>query len=175
MKKALLTLVLVFGVFFYSFAQADKIVKHSGETVEANVIRVAEFTVIFKYVNEDAEQVVSKYAIEKIVYGKSGRTEKLTDKIVVAGKNDWEKVIVLEDKSEIAGLSKGGDIKGKTAFINFHTGSSSEKSAEKKLKQAAAELGCPFVLITFEKATNVANGGLGGNQDIKKGIAYKYM
>ncbi|GAA4325348.1 hypothetical protein GCM10023149_27620 [Mucilaginibacter gynuensis] len=174
MKHTLLTLTLIIGALVSTFAQNDKLFKHNGETIDGNVVRVAEYTIVFKYVNEDAEQTVSKYAVEKIVYGKSGRIEKISDKVTVTGKADWEKVVLLEDKSEIAGLTKGGDVRGKTAFINFHTGNSGDKSAEKKLKQAAAELGCQFVYVTSEKATNANNDSLGGNQDIKKGLAYKY-
>jgi len=174
MKKALLTLVLVAGALVQLFAQTDKIYKHNGETVDGNVVRVAEYTVVFKYANEDAEQTIGKYAVEKIVYGKSGRTEKITDKIEVKGKDDWEKVVILEDKSEISGLNKVGDVRGKTGFINYHTGNSGDKKAEKKLKEAAADLGCPFVLLTSEKSSNTSNNSFGGNQDIKKGLAYKY-
>lgn len=175
MKKILLILTLLTGALISAHAQTDKIYKHSGEVVEGNVVRVAEYTIIFKYANEDAEQTISKYAVDKIVYGKSGRNEHVTDKIVVSGKTDWEKVILLEDKSEISGLVKGGDVRGKTGFINFHTGNSGDKKAEKKLKEAAAEMGCPFIFVTMEKSTNVSNNALGGNQDIKKGLAYKYM
>ena len=56
-----------------AFSQNDKISLHSGKVIEGNVVRVGEFTVVFKYVSEDAEQTVSKYAVSKITYGKSGR------------------------------------------------------------------------------------------------------
>ena len=69
-----------------AFSQNDKIFMHNGKTIEGSVVRIAEFTVIFKYANEDAEQTVGKYAVEKIVYGKSGREEKVTDKIAVLSK-----------------------------------------------------------------------------------------
>ena len=72
------------------------------------MVRVDEYIVVYKYDGEDAENSISKYAIEKIVYGKSGRVQDFTEKIVVNGENDWEKVVVLEDKSHIAGLKKVG-------------------------------------------------------------------
>ena len=104
------------------------------------------------------------------MYGKSGREEKVTDKITVASKDDWENVVILEDKSEVAGLTKVEDIKGKTSgWISYRTGSGKDKKAEERLKQGAAELGCPFVLITGEKDPNLVNSA-----SIKKGIAYKY-
>ena len=156
-------------------AQNDKIFKHSGETVEGQVIRLEEYTVVFVYEGETAENTIGKYAIEKIVYGSSGRVEEVTEKIDVTGKDGWENVVILEDKSYIAGLSKGGEVRGKTGLINFQTGNSGDRKAEKKLKMDAAEMGCPFILLTADKTTVGANSNmLGGSQSIKKGVAYKY-
>ena len=158
-----------------TFAQIDKIYKHNGETVNGKVIKLEEYTIVFKYDGEDAENTMSKYAIEKIVYGKSGRVEEVTSKIVVNGEKDWEKVVILEDKGYIAGLKKGEEVRGKTGLINFQTGNTGDKKAEKKLKMAAAEIGCPFILLTADKVTAGANANqIGGSQAIKKGVGYKY-
>lgn len=172
MKK----LIFIFlSVVNFVSGQSDKIYKHSGETVEGTVVRLDEYTITFKYANEDAENVVGKYAIEKIVYGKSGRTEEVTEKITINGEDDWEKVVILEDKAYIAGLKKGEEVRGKTGLINFQTGNTGDKKAEKKLKMEAAKLGCPFILLTADKATVGANSNqLGGSQVIKKGVGYKY-
>jgi sRNA-binding regulator protein Hfq len=173
MKKIILIALLSFSAIVS--AQVDKIYKHNGETVDGKVIRLEEYTVVFKYDGEDAENVIGKYAIEKIVYGKSGRVEEVTEKIVVNGEADWEKVVILEEKSYIAGLKKVDEIRGKTGLINYHTGNTADKKAEKKLKMAAAAMGCPFILQTADKTTVGANSNsLGGSQAIKKGLAYKY-
>lgn len=172
MKKLIFTLLLIIN---FVSAQNDKIYKHNGETVDGTVVRLDEYTITFKYLNEDAENVVGKYAIEKIVYGKSGRTEEITEKITINGEDDWEKVVILEDKAYIAGLKKGDEVRGKTGLINFQTGNTGDKKAEKKLKMEAAKLGCPFILLTADKATVGANSNqLGGSQVIKKGVGYKY-
>lgn len=176
MKKIILLLAITLCSFSV-FAQVDVITKHSGEIVNGKVIRVDEYVVVYKYDGEDAENSIGKYAIEKIVYGKSGRVQEVTEKIVVNGENDWNKVIILEDKSYIAGLKKVGEIKGKTAFINMHTGNTGDSKADKKLKMEAAKLGCPFVFMTADKDINEsgANGvSFGAVQAIRKGIAYKY-
>ncbi len=173
MKKIILVVLLSFSAILS--AQVDKIYKHNGETVDGKVIRLEEYTVVFKYDGEDAENVIGKYAIERIVYGKSGRVEEVTEKIVVNGEADWEKVVILEEKSYIAGLRKVDEIRGKTGLINYHTGNTADKKAEKKLKMAAAAMGCPFILQTADKTTVGANSNsLGGSQAIKKGLAYKY-
>lgn len=173
MKKILFLAVLFASAL--TSAQVDKIYKHSGETVQGKVLRVEEYTIVFVYDGEEAENTIGKYAIEKVVYGKSGRTEDVTEKIVVNGEDDWEKVVILEDKSYIAGLKKGEEVRGKTGLINYHTGNTGDKKAEKKLKMAAAKEGCPFILMTADKATvGASSNGLGGSQAIKKGIGYKY-
>lgn len=156
-------------------AQVDTILKHSGENVKGNVIRLDEYTVVFKYVGEDVENTISKYAVEKIIHGKSGRIEPITEKIIINGEEDWERVIILEEKSYIVGLIKVGEIRGKTAYLNMQTGNTGDKKAEKKLKMAAAALGCPFILLTSDKMTvGSKSNTLGGTQSIKTGIAYKY-
>lgn len=173
MKKFLFLVVGLIG--FLANAQADKIYKHNGEVIDGKVVKLEEFTIIFKYDGEDAENTLSKYAIEKIIYGKSGRVEEVTEKIVVKTEDDWEKVVILEDKAFIAGLKKGDEVRGKTGLINYHTGNTGDKKAEKKLKMAAAAMGCPFILQTADKSTVGANSNsLGGSQVIKKGIGYKY-
>ncbi len=156
-------------------AQVDEIFKHNGEVVKGKVVRNEEYVIVFKYDGEDAENSMSKYAIEKVVYGKSGRTEEITEKIVVNGELDWEKVVIFEEKDYIAGLKKVGEVRGKTGLINFQTGNTGDKKAEKKLKMDAAKQNCPFVFMTADKTTVGANSNaLGGSQAIKKGICYKY-
>ncbi|UFH35907.1 hypothetical protein [Flavobacterium acetivorans] len=174
MKKIILLVTLAFG-FATANAQVDVITKHNGETVKGKVVKLEEYTIVYKYDGEDAENTMSKYAIEKIVYGKSGRVEEVTEKVTVNNEDDWEKVVVLEDKAYISGLKKGDEVRGKTGLINFQTGNTGDKKADKKLKMAAAALGCPFILLTSDKTTVGANSNqLGGAQAIKKGITYKY-
>lgn len=174
MKKSILLLMLLMTSSLI-FAQSDKIFKHNGETVSGKVIRLDEYVIVFKYDGEDAENSIGKYAIEKVVYGKSGRVEEVSEKIIVASEKDWEKVVILEEKSYIAGLKKVEEVRGKTGLINFQTGNTGDKKAEKKLKMEAAKLGCPFILLMADKTTvGSTSNGLGGSQAIKKGVAYKY-
>jgi sRNA-binding regulator protein Hfq len=167
MKNFVTILIILFAGVVQ--AQSDKIYKYSGQTIDGKVLRVDEYTIIYKYDGEDAENTISKYAIEKIVYGKSGRVEEVTEKIEINNKEDWEKVIILEEKSYIAGLKKGEDVRGKTGLINYHSGNSGDKKAEKKLKMDAAEKGYPFILMTDDKSTvGASSNGLGGFSANKK-------
>ncbi|HQV78328.1 MAG TPA: hypothetical protein PLJ42_08595 [Chitinophagales bacterium] len=178
MKKTLTTLFL--AIAMVSAFAADKIFLHSGKEIDGKVIRVEEFIVVFKYEGEDAEQTIGKKAVDKIQYS-SGRSETISEKIVIIGKEDWEKVEILLDKSEIIGLKKLGDVKGKST--GGFSGSKSDKKANKKLLESAAEMGAPFVYMMSEsKSSGGGWGGYGGgiasiasaNQSLKKGIAFTY-
>ncbi len=174
MKKIILLFTLFAGVNVAN-AQIDKIFKHSDEIVEGKVIRLDEYTIVFKYDGEDAENTIGKYAVQKIIYGKTKRQEDITEKLVINGEDDWEKVVILEDKGYISGLKKVGEVRGKTGLINFQTGNTGDKKAQKKLKMDAAKQGCPFVLMTSDKTTVGANSNaIGGSQAIKTGVGYKY-
>ena len=174
-KNILLFAMLIAGIVVN--AQVDLITKHSGEVVKGKVVRVEEYTIVYKYDGEDAENSIGKYAVEKIVYGKSGRIEDVTSKIVINGESDWEKVVVLEDKAYISGLKKGDEIRGKTGFISLHTGNTADKKAEKKLKIDAAKGNYPFILMVSDKQINQSGASgpsFGAVQSVKTEVSYKY-
>ena len=180
MKRTILLIVAAF-IFCCSFAQngstpsqsgntvSDKLYEHSGQVLDVKIIKVGEFTVSYKYPGEDAEQVIGKLAVSKIVYS-SGRTEEISEKITISDKSDWEKVQIVTDKVQVIGLKKGEDVRGKTSgMLSYNTAGSADKKASKKLKEAAAEMGAPFILLTSDK-----NDGFGIKQSIKNGVAYSY-
>ncbi len=170
MKKIMLSVLTCFFAVL-SFAQtADKMIKHSGEKLDVKIIKVGETTIIYKFPGEDAEQTIGKFAVAKITYGGSGRSEDISEKIDISGKDDWEKVQIITDPSAVIGLKKGEDVSGKTSgLISYNSAGSADKKATKRIKQDAAELGAPFVLLVADKAD-----GYGIKQSIKKGVAYSY-
>ncbi|MEN9447380.1 MAG: hypothetical protein RJA25_670 [Bacteroidota bacterium] len=178
MKKLLTTLFLAFAMVV-AFA-SDKIFLHSGKTIDGKVVRVDDFKIYYKYDGEDAEQTIGKKAVEKIQYS-SGRLEPISEKIIINGKEDWEKVEILMDNSEVVGLKKAGEVKGKST--GGFSGSKSDKKANMKLLQDAAAINCPFILmVADQKSSGGGYSGWGGgiasiasaNQSLKKGIAYTY-
>lgn len=172
MKKLILSfLLLTSGV---AVLAQDKIVNHNGDKIDGKVVRVTESSIIFRYTGEDAEQQLGKLAVSEIVYA-SGRKEAISEKIVIASKEDWEKVQVVTDPEAVVGLKKGEELRGKTSGVmGFHTAASADKKAMKKLQEAAAEAGAPIVLITLNNDARGASLGIGGAQGIKKGFMYNY-
>jgi hypothetical protein len=173
MRKAIVTVLALF-IACNTFSQAvsyDKIYKHAGDTIRAKVIRVDESVIAFKYPNEDVEQTIGKLAVEKIEYG-SGRVEKISDRIDIEGKSDWEKVQIITDAASILGLKKGGEISGKTSgWINMNSQAGADSKATKHLKQSAAEANVPYVLLTADKNSSSWDGT---SQGLKKGVMYSY-
>ena len=169
MKKTILTLFTALFALA-AFSQNDKMTKHNGEKLEVKVLKVGETTITYKYPGEDAEQTIGKYAVANIVYGTSGRKEEISEKIVISGEDDWEKVQILTDKAQVIGLKKGDEVRGKTAgMYSFNTAGSADKKATRRIKEAAAKAGAQFVLLTSDK-----NDGFGVKQSIKNGTAYTY-
>ncbi len=170
MKKPLLTLIASF-IAIFSIAQSnDKMKKHSGENLEVKIIKVGETTIAYKYPGEDAEQTIGKYAVSTITYGGSGRKEVISERINISGKEDWKSVVVLTDKSQVLGLKLMEEIRGKTSgVLTYHTAGSADKKATRKIREAAAKLGAPFLLMTSDKSD-----GFGAKQAFKNGVAYSY-
>lgn len=175
MKKVLLLAVLLVNAALCLHAQTDKLYLHNGKEIEGKVIKVDEFYINYKYVGEDAEQVISKMAVHRVKYN-SGREEDISEKIVVNGKEDWEKVEMLIDKAQIVGLKKLDEVQGKTMgyFSGYTSSAGADKRSMKKLLEAAAEMKAPFVYLTADKDATAGNRGAYGTQGNKKGIAYTY-
>src|ERR1044072_5410477 len=150
MRKPLILLIVLF-ISVIAFGQNDKMFKHSGEKIEVKITKVGEFTISYTYPNETAEQTISKYAVGKIEYA-SGRKEEISEKIVITSKEDWEKVIIVEDVAATVGLKRQGEIKGKTSgLLSYRTSGNADKKSMERLKKEAAELGAQFVLLTSDK------------------------
>jgi hypothetical protein len=175
-KLIRLTLSIVLIFFLQTgYALEDTLVLHNGNKIIGTVSSINHYTISFKYKNEKTEQQLSNYAIEKIQF-ESGRTQLITEKISIQGEEDWEKVIILEDKEQRTGLKRISDIHAHTKFINLHTANSGNNKVTEKLKREAAKLNCPFLLINFDRAT-VYNGLIkswGAIQEIKKAFCYNY-
>jgi hypothetical protein len=178
MKKVLSGILALFllNICYAQNGGTDKAYLHNGKSYDVKIVRVNDFTIIYKFVGEDAEQTIGKYAVKKSVYS-SGREEEISEKVVVIGKEDWEKVVLIEDKSAITGLTKKGEIRGKTSGVfGFHTANSADKKAIKKLKEEAAEMGAAFILLTAEGDAKSSQGvGMGTAQGVKRGLAYAYQ
>jgi len=172
MKKAIVT-VLALCAAFLSFSQvaSDKIYKHSGEILEVKILKITDLIIIYKVPNQELQENISKLAVDHIVFS-TGIDQKISDKVIVSGKKDADKVILIEDKDQAEGLKKGAAIEGQTSAFNWRSADASGRKALQKLKEQAAESNAPFVFMTVDHDTQNAYGM--GAKGLKKGFIYTY-
>ena len=132
----------------------DKIYKHNGEVLQVKVIKVGEYVLEFKYPSEDVEQTIGKLSVDKIEYS-SGRIEKISDKVIINGIDDWEKVQIVTYGTIILGLRKGEEIRGKTSgWISYNTQAGADKKWKADdgttLRDLAIDHGYPDLLPLLE-------------------------
>ena len=147
--KKLITTLFVLICFNTMFSQSDTIVKRNGEKIAVLIKSSNPSSVSFVYPNEETINTESKNVIEKIIY-KSGRVEVCSAKTkleVISGEKDWEKVIITNSQADVEGLTKVGEVSGKSSWGGAAK-SLSDKKAREKIKKEAAKLNCPIVLIT---------------------------
>ena len=110
-------------------------------------------------------------AVDHVTFS-NGVDQKISDKVIVSGKKDADKVQIIEDKDQAEGLKKGAAIEGQTSAFNWRSADASGKKALQKLKEQAAEANAPFVFMTVDHDTQNAYGM--GAKGLKKGFIYTY-
>lgn len=140
------------GVFVNTLSAqtvCDTIYYHNGNIEAAHISEISSKTVSFVYNHEITERMTGYYSVNKIKY-RSGRVELLSQRHSVSDEDQWRSVLLLTSEEEVAGLKPHKVIEMHTRFVNFHTSSSGERKLLRKLRQEAARLQCPFILITRE-------------------------
>lgn len=171
MKKALLsTLGCLLAIAGYS---QDKLYTHKGGVYDVYVKEVSENSVKFIYPNEQSINTLSKNTIEKIEF-ESGRTESMSEKIIIQGKEDWEKVIITNLESDVQGLTKGSELKAKANGSTFANQGKVENRAFNKLKKEAASKGYHVLLILTTSGRSGSFGTSSGASASIRAIGYRY-
>ena len=137
-----------------SFGQ-DKIITHANDTINCKVIETQEISIKYKYPNEDVINSISNNVVHKIIFS-SGREQIISEKIVINGEKDWEKVQITNLESEIIGLKKIKTFAEKAKGTTWTNQGKLEKKVMTRIKKDAAKAGCHIVLILTE------NGKSGG-------------
>lgn len=173
MKKLTLVAIALFTSNVL-FAQ-DKIITHNSDTIICKIVDVLENNIKYKFPNEDFTNVINNAQVEKVEFS-SGRIQIISEKIVINGENDWEKVLVTNVLDEIKGLKRKGEVYGKStgAWGAASNAKKVYKKAEEKLKKEAAKMGAHII---YMKDLIVKDGDLSTGQWAKSmlsGVAYGY-
>jgi len=174
MKKIIL-LAFAFCVCISVNAQ-DLLILHNGSSIEGKVLSTDGSVLTFVYKGEELAQKISKIAVNSIKFS-SGRKQQITEKINLDGKDAFQKVILTKNLDDVEGLTRIGEVKGKTAFISYRSGANADKKSEERLKEDCYNLGGVVVLVTEDKDYAVGKTyqkGLGSSQTRMVGVAYKY-
>lgn len=178
MKKIFLAFFVCIGLPIMLLAQTDKVFLHNGNTMEVSVKSISSGLITYSYPNEVMTQEISAQQVEKIVFS-SGRTQQISEKIIINGKDDWEKVIITTSEADIIGLVRKGDVKGTWTGSSLSGTAKVQEKAEREAKQNAAKLGAHVIFVqTYD--TRQAGGmdavtGFGQNAKAAvRGVAYGY-
>jgi hypothetical protein len=126
-------------------AQSHVIVKHNGEKLNVNYIKNENNTLYFNSGKDQVEQTISAFAVAEIINNATNESTKVSDKIVINGEQDYNKVMVIAPKAS-TGLTTTKNtvvynrIKGQTPL-------SVQQQNIVALKRKAAKEGLPFVAI----------------------------
>lgn len=150
--KTLLPLFILWTLTLNVFAQ-DRIIKRNGDTLKVKIVRSSPDMVEFTYPNEEAINSEYKNSLSKIIYS-SGREENCSGEkklAIVNNEKDWEKVEITTNPDDVKGLTKLGEVVGKSGWGGSGAQGLGDKNARKDLKKNAAKLGASIVLLQ-EKA-----------------------
>lgn len=157
-----------------TFAQQpnnDIIVKHTGENLNVKIISVDE-KITFTYPNENVTQTIAKSCVQEIKFS-SGRVQQCSEKVVVNGEEDWEKVIITTNPDDVNGLVRKGEVRSSSSNSwNFKSKEGVDKKATMKIKKEAAALKGHIILLQDQVKKNETI--LSGASSDKYGVAYGY-
>jgi hypothetical protein len=152
MKNILAVIAVLFAAPL--FAQTHDIIKHNGEKLEVNYIKMDNNIVYYAFPNSMEQHKISRYAVAQLNEKANNNSKPVSEKIILADNFDYKKVIVLKE-SEIIGLTKSENLKGYHSIAKGETRWSLAQIGEKQLKQNAAKKGCQFIVITSNKKDNL--------------------
>ena len=166
--------IIILTISFVGVKAQDKIIKQSGDTINCKVYEITHDDIKFKTNGGNQTNNISKSVVQEIVF-ESGVVQNYSNRTVINGEEDWEKVQITTVESDIAGMVKGEEIKGtSTTRSSISNQEKIEKKAMEKLKKQAAAKGYYIVLLTKasdqSKVSKFFVGGYAG----MTGFGYKY-
>lgn len=174
MRYILFSIILLTGSIKI-FGQ-DTIHTYSNEKIICKVVEILDDKVKYKYINEDIINSISKNNFTSIVL-ESGRIINGNPRVIILDENDWTKVVITKEASDISDLDKVAEISEKAVSSAGAYGSleKMKKKALDALKKKAAKLGCHIVLILDDNSMDgKTNQAFKWTKASFSGVAYKY-
>lgn len=159
MKKILTVIAVLFTAQL--FAQTHEIIKHDGEKIAINFIKIEGNIVFYSFPNSMEEQKISRYAVSKLNEIEKNNSKIVSERIILTQQSDYKKVVLLNE-SETIGLRKVDNLTSYLGIAKGETSITKFKMGEMRLKQNAAKKGYQFIVILFN------------NSEKMKAVAYTY-
>lgn len=128
------------------FAQSHTLVKHNGEKLNVNYIKTDNNLIYFNSGKDQVEQTISTFAVAELINTSTNATTKVSDKIVVNGEQDYNKVIVIAPNAT-TGLSSASNGSKFVNRVKGQTPLAVQQQNITALKRKAAKEGIPFVSL----------------------------
>jgi hypothetical protein len=132
----------------------DKVITLNGDTINCRILDFNGVALTFSMPPGDSVCYKLASQIYQLLYS-NGQIQNISQRILISGEKDWEKVIITYDSTDVDGLVRVGELKTKT-----YTSNDEEQALMKgqiKLKKEAAKMGASVVLITkqFSRGRNM--------------------
>jgi hypothetical protein len=148
--KVIIGFFFLIGSFF-GYSQ-DVINKLNGDKLNVTVLKASQADVEFSYPGESVTQIISKKLIESIKY-KSGREEKINDKVRVYSESDYYLVTITMEEKEVAGLRRIGEVSARQS-VPYGGRSKLREKALVKIKKESAAIGGHIILLQLDEFSN---------------------
>lgn len=145
MKNFFLVLVLILGSNI--FAQTHRIIKHDGTEYDVNFIKNENNIIYYSNPESYEQKQISSFAVATLKNLKTSDLQTISEKLAIAKNCDFDKVTVLKQQNQTAGLKQVATYSG---LLNKTKGMSSYEQLEqtiKSIKYKAASNGYPFITV----------------------------
>jgi hypothetical protein len=169
-----LIIALLLFICCHTGKSQDKVIILNGDTIRCQILEFNGIALTYKLSSPDSVYYMSGTKIYQLLYS-NGEIQNVSNRVMISGKKDWEKVILTSDTADIEGLVKVGDLKTKTYAA--HDVEQARDEGQIKLRKEAAELGAFIVLITDQYSRKALPLGRPQYYNVKsvfKATAYTY-
>lgn len=145
MKIIILSLSLFIGC--NAFAQTHQLVQHDGMVKDVNFIKQEQNLLFYSNPESQEQKSVSINAVALVKDLKSSEKQNISTKNQINSKDDYLKVIVLENQEQAAGLKVVEQFEGQLNKAKGISVWEQYDNTKRAVKYRAAEKGYPFVFI----------------------------
>jgi hypothetical protein len=149
--------IFILATLFLSMiiqAQTHELIKHDGQKIDVNFIKVANDQVFYNSKENQEEKSVSQFAVAQLIEKSNSDVKMISNKITLSSKEDYNKVILLEP-NQTEGLKEIGFTSSFLGKTKGETNQDFKDKAIKRLKQHAASKGYPFIVMVSYDSKNI--------------------